>query len=58
MNVYEVRSDMHPVDAERGFSEQLWLTPEELLDRIRQGESAKDDLSILIELLYNRHTNI
>ncbi len=52
MNVYEIATDITPQYNRNDFTESFWFTPEELITRIDQGESAKSDLSILVRKFY------
>lgn len=52
--IYEIRSDETPVYNPDDFVEAFWITPQELLERIEQGEVAKGDLPILVKMLYSQ----
>lgn len=53
MNVYEIRSDHSPNYNTNDFLEAFWLTPQELLNRIKHEDySPKGDLPKLIRLFY------
>ncbi len=52
-DVYECRMDQEPVNWNRQeFSEWSWLTPAELLQRLKQGEKIKDTLPIILREFY------
>ena len=52
MRVYRIQSDSAPHYNRDDFAEAYWLTPAEVMDRIRQGECAKDDLPRLLACCY------
>lgn len=52
MNVYEIQTDEVPNFNPHDFTEYYWLTPEELLQRIADGDGAKGDLSKLVRKFY------
>lgn len=52
MKVYRIFSDNTPAFNPDDFVEYFWLKPEEVLDRIANGDKAKDDLPILIKFFY------
>ncbi len=52
MNVYEIRTDKVPNFNPDDFTEYYWLTPEELLQRIADGDGAKGDLPKLVRKFY------
>jgi len=52
MNVYEIRTDGAPNFNPDDFTEYFWLTPEELLEKISQGEKTKGDLPTLVKIFY------
>ena len=52
MKVYEIPTDHTPVLNKLEFSEAFWLTPHEILERIKRGELAKPDLAKLVEMFY------
>jgi isopentenyldiphosphate isomerase len=52
MYVYEISLDDAPKYNPDDFLEYFWLTPSEALQRIRDGEKAKDDLPKLITKFY------
>ncbi len=52
MYVYEILLDEAPNYNPFDFVEYFWLTPDEALRRIRNGEKAKSDLPILIKKFY------
>jgi isopentenyl-diphosphate delta-isomerase len=51
-NVYEIRTDTVPDYNPHDFTEYYWLTPEELIQKIADGDKAKSDLPILVRKLY------
>lgn len=51
-SVYEIRMDEAPQYNPDEFVEYFWLTPDELLKRIREGDGAKSDLPILVRKFY------
>lgn len=53
MQIYEIRSNMAPDFNKNDFVEFFWLSPQEILERIENGEGAKDDLPRLIKLIYS-----
>ena len=57
MQVYEISTHQPPNWNPDDFVEAFWLRPSEVLDRIRQGEPAKDDLPRLIEIFYTGGTD-
>ncbi|MBI2120326.1 MAG: NUDIX hydrolase [Parcubacteria group bacterium] len=52
MNVYEIISDEAPKFNEADFTEYYWITPSDLLERIKQGEKTKGDLPTLVRRFY------
>ena len=52
MKVYEIRSEQAPKWNPRDFVEAYWLWPHEVLKRIQEGDSGKDDLPRLIRKFY------
>ncbi|MGB3205756.1 MAG: NUDIX domain-containing protein [Crinalium sp.] len=52
MCVYEIRTDETPDYNKNDFIESFWLSPQQVLERLDQGERAKDDLPKLIRYLY------
>ncbi|MEK7623816.1 MAG: NUDIX hydrolase [Patescibacteria group bacterium] len=54
MKVYELSMDEVPNYNKNDFIEYFWLTPEELLERIKEGVSAKYDLPIVVKRFYIR----
>jgi isopentenyl-diphosphate delta-isomerase len=53
MQVYEIRSNLVPDYNKDDFVEFFWLKPHEILERIENGDGAKDDLPRLIKLIYS-----
>ena len=56
MKVYEIQGDETPQWNSDDFVESYWLWPWEIMDRVRQGERAKDDLPLLVEKFYTQET--
>ena len=52
MNVYEIKREEAPDYNKDDFMEDFWLRPEQLLERIAQGEKAKSDLPKLVRMFY------
>jgi 8-oxo-dGTP pyrophosphatase MutT (NUDIX family) len=52
MHVYRIQTDRAPDYNVNDFVEAYWLTPSDVLERIRQGDCAKDDLPRLIASCY------
>ncbi|OQY60108.1 MAG: NUDIX hydrolase [Desulfobacteraceae bacterium 4572_88] len=52
MKVYEIRMDEVPDYNSEDFTEFFWQTPRELLEWIKKGEPAKDDLPKLVRIFY------
>jgi len=52
MKVYEIRTNVTPIDNSDDFVESLWLNPKKLMGLIQNGEKAKDDLAKLIRIFY------
>ncbi len=52
MKVYEIISNETPAYNPEDFIEYFWLRPQDVLDRVRDGERAKDDLPKLIHIFY------
>lgn len=52
MQVYEIRSELAPDYNKEDIVEFFWLTPQEVLQWIGNGDCAKDDLPKLIERFY------
>lgn len=53
MNVYEIHAEEVPKFNPDDYTEYSWLTPEELLIKIEQGEKTKGDLPKLIKIFYS-----
>ena len=47
--VYAVYTNMTPQFDTNNFSEASWITPEDLVKKLKNGEPAKSDLSLLVE---------
>ena len=56
MKVYCVVTDKAPAYNKADFLEAHWLSPEELLRRLRDGELTKGDLAPLVERFYTTGT--
>lgn len=52
MKVFEINSDETPKYNPDDFVEAMWLTPQEVLDRIISGDKAKTDIPTLIKQFY------
>ena len=52
MKIYEMAAEAAPGYNPADFCEYFWLTPKALLDQIAAGDSAKDNLPIIVKLLY------
>lgn len=50
MTVYEICTDQTPLYNQTDFCAFYWLTPSELMDRLGNGDKAKDDLPKLINI--------
>ncbi len=53
MNVYEIEMDQTPNYNKEDFIEYFWLTPQALLDKLKGGDTSKDDLPKLIHKFYS-----
>lgn len=53
MNVYEIKSDEVPQFNQDDFIEYFWISPVELLERIKKGEKTKEDLPKLVNIFYS-----
>jgi isopentenyl-diphosphate delta-isomerase len=54
MNVYEIKMEQAPDYNKDDFTEYFWLTPRDFFQKLEQGEKAKSDLPILIEIFYGK----
>lgn len=52
MTVYQIQMEQAPHYNPQDFLAAYWLTPQEILDRIKKGEKAKSDLPKLIRYFY------
>ena len=52
MKAYKIYMDHTPAYNRNDFVEYFWLAPQELLERIQNGDRAKDDLPRLIKMFY------
>ncbi len=52
ITVYEIESDETPRYNPDDFTEHYWLTPEEVLKRIAEGDSAKSHLPLILKKFY------
>lgn len=52
MQVYKITRDEVPDYNRNDFVEYYWLTPEALLDRLANGDKAKDDLPKLVTIFF------
>lgn len=50
--VYEIAYDQVPNFNQNDFIEYYWLTPEEVLEKIKNGDTAKSDLPIIVKTFY------
>ncbi len=53
MTVYEICADQTPIYNQDDFCAFYWLTPSELMDRLRSGDKAKDDLPRLTNIFFS-----
>lgn len=47
--VYRINLDHAPAYNQNDFCEYYWLSPDELLEHIQQGEATKGDLPIIVQ---------
>lgn len=52
MNVYEIQSNDVPSYNREDFMEWMWLTPQEILQRLEAGDKSKSDLPKLVRSVY------
>lgn len=52
MQVYEIRLDTTPSYNKNDFVESYWLYPQEILERLKNGDKSKNDLPKLLEIFY------
>lgn len=52
VKVFEIESNIVPEFNKEDYTEFYWLTPEELIERIKSDDSAKSDLSIIVKYFY------
>jgi isopentenyl-diphosphate delta-isomerase len=52
MQVYEISSNQTPEYNRDDFVESYWLYPQELLERLQNGDRSKHDLPRLVQRLY------
>ena len=52
ITVYEILSDETPDYNPNDFIEHYWLTPEEIIERIAQGDKAKSHLPMILKKFY------
>ncbi len=52
ITVYEIESDMTPDYNKDDFSEHYWLTPQEILARLENGDTAKGNLPLILKKFY------
>lgn len=50
--IYEIKTDHTPNFNQKIFTECFWLSPHDIIDRIENGDPAKDDLPKIIRRLY------
>lgn len=51
--VYKIKLNDVPSYNQDDFCQASWVTPQELVTRIRSGEKSKTDLPLLMKILYN-----
>ena len=56
VTAYEIQMDEAPLLNPHDFIEAYWLTPKEVLDRLAQGETSKEDLPRMIRHFYPEAT--
>ncbi len=49
MQAYKIHLDTEPAYNPDDFTEGLWLTPQELMDRLANGDTSKEDLPKLVK---------
>ena len=49
MTVYEMQSDETPNYNSDDFSAHYWLTPTEIIERLSNGDTSKDDLPKILK---------
>ncbi|WBW97004.1 NUDIX hydrolase [Oceanirhabdus sp. W0125-5] len=54
MKVYEINLEHTPDYNKSDFIESYWLTPQEVIQRIADGDNAKSDLIKVIKILYKK----
>ncbi|HXK36269.1 MAG TPA: NUDIX hydrolase [Candidatus Paceibacterota bacterium] len=52
MKVYEIKSDKTPDFNKGDFMEYFWLSPQELFQKLHNGDKSKDDLPKLVRIFY------
>lgn len=52
MNVYIIKTNDVPNYNKNDFIEYFWLTPDELLNKLQNGDNGKSDLSIIIKNIF------
>lgn len=52
MNVYEINMDECPKYNTGDFVEYFWLSPKDLISKLKNGEKSKDDLPKLVKIFY------
>ncbi len=52
MTVYEIESDIVPEYNHEDFTEYFWLTPEEILTKLENGDTSKSDLPPVLKKYY------
>ncbi len=58
MKVWEIRQDETPHYNPEDFVEYFWLTPEALLQRLRDGDTSKSDLPKLVKHFYGNKATV
>ncbi|HLC62783.1 MAG TPA: hypothetical protein VJJ21_00520 [Candidatus Nanoarchaeia archaeon] len=51
MNVYEIEAE-HVDYNNDDFVEYFWLTPQQVIDKLKKGDKSKDDLPLLVKIFY------
>lgn len=54
MKVYEIKMDEAPNYNPEDFVEYFWLTPQQILELVNNGEKSKEDLPKLINIFYKK----
>lgn len=54
MKVFKIETDTVPDFNPEDFTEYFWLSPEELFERIENGDKTKGDLPVLVDIFFPR----